>query len=123
MNDILAEGGVDNLKSNLNSKSLVLLGVLKAYVDFLIRQCPTMHGVVKRENQNNEGFEDSKNVESHGSPLVSIQQLKKLVDSGLTCLRSKQDQISADSVSEAVRRLDLAMVKPIELTSPKGAFH
>ncbi|GAB5589280.1 Rho guanine nucleotide exchange factor (GEF) 17 [Umbelopsis nana] len=111
VNDILAEGGVDNLKSNLNSKSLVLLGVLKAYVDFLIRECPTMHGVVKSESQNNKGFEDSKNLESHGSPLVSIQQLKKLVDSGLTCLRSKQDQISADSVSEAVRRLDLAMVR------------
>lgn len=53
-----------------------------------------------------EGLIDVKD----GISLGSDKHLKWLVEKELICLRSKPNQTNLDSVSDAIRRLDLAMV-------------
>jgi len=106
----LAEGGAEDLKTSQNIKNVSLLATLKAYTAFLEKNYPDIHGLIGQRNKQNEDIENSEKVDDKSLSLGSIQRLRKLADSGLSCFRSKQHQNNVDGICDAFRRLDLTTV-------------
>jgi hypothetical protein len=108
--DILAEGGAEDYKNGQNIKNASLLATLKAYTAFLEKNHPDIHDLIGQRNKQDEDIESSEKVDGKFLSLGSIQRLRKLADSGLSCFRSKQHQNNVDGICDAFRRLDLATV-------------
>lgn len=111
LSQVLAEIGYETEGSDQCNKKLVLTGVLKCYIDYLRTNVIDLQALVKDAglhgcNSEIEELTDSKDSVSLGSG----KHLKWLIESELICLRSKANQTSLDGVSDAIRRLDLAMV-------------
>lgn len=121
LTEILAGAAFEDHKTMHHSKNTVLLGILKAYVNFLVSECPNIHEIIKKQSQSHQNFDSGQDAGiKSASSLGSTQHLKKFVDTGLACLPSKPHQNSVDGISEAVRRLDLAMVMPHDIKNSKN---
>jgi hypothetical protein len=101
---------MEYFKNNQNNKNTPLLAVLKTYITFLEKEYPNIHSLTGHDSQLDASIENPEKADSKVLQLGSTQRLRKLVDSGLTYFRSKQNQNSVDSIRDAFRRLDLAMV-------------
>lgn len=113
--DIFAEGVAEDSKSGQNIKNVSLLATLKAYTAFLEKNYPNIHGLIGQHKKQDEDIDSAEKVDDKGLALGSIQRLRKLAESSLSCFRSKQHQNNVDGICEAFRRLDLATVCKVML--------
>jgi hypothetical protein len=111
LSQALTHIGVESKQPDQYNKNLALTGVLKCYIDYLKEGIPNIQELIKDADHRSCASETEVLVDvKDGITLGSGKHLKRLVESELRCLRSKPNQASIDGISDAIRRLDLAMV-------------
>ncbi|KAM3581957.1 hypothetical protein VKS41_005397 [Umbelopsis sp. WA50703] len=112
LSQALTHIGVESKQPDQYNKNLALTGVLKCYIDYLKEGIPNIQELIKDADHRSCASETEVLVDvKDGITLGSGKHLKRLVESELRCLRSKPNQASIDGISDAIRRLDLAMVR------------